>query len=48
MLKRKLSSIIVIALMTNLSATPLTAFAETINTREITQESQDVVESQEN
>ena len=47
MLKRKLSSIIVVALMTNLAATPLTAFAEAINTKEISQESQKTTESQE-
>ena len=46
MLKRKLSSIIVVALMTNLAATPLTAFAETINNKEITQESQEATVSE--
>ena len=35
MLKRKLSSIIVAALVTNMTATPLTAFAETVNSNEV-------------
>ena len=35
MLKRKLSLIIVAALMVNISATSLNAFAETINSNEI-------------
>ena len=40
MLKRKLSLIIVAALMVNISATPLTAIAQTINNKETIEEFQ--------
>ena len=44
MLRRKLSSIIVVALMTNMTATPLTAFAETINTNKAIEEATETEE----
>ena len=44
MLRKKLSSIIVVALITNLASTPLNAFAETTNTNKIIEESEEKVE----
>ena len=41
MLKRKLASIIAVALVINMTATPLTTFAETINPKELIEESQE-------
>ena len=44
MLRKKLSSIIVVALTTNLASTPLSVFAETTNSNKIIEDSQKTVE----
>ena len=44
MLRKKLSSIIVVALTTNLASTPLSVFAETTNSNKIIEDSQETVE----
>ena len=45
MLRKKLSSIIVVALITNLASTPLSVFAETTNVNKIIEDSQEIQET---
>ena len=45
MLRKKLSSIIVVALITNLASTPLNVFAETTNINKIIEDSQETQET---